>query len=258
MFWVDLALKGVAVGSAIIATLRAGSRAVYLMEHDAIGIMEGPLIAKHDVVGNYTNPLFELSETFRHCVRLSLAPQLYNHVRFAQPSYLTTTVGVVEPYPLSQRPVLSTTTQDNDDDDDDDDKALDDDIDKLIQEATTVETETKKKSLLQRQWSRTTKVASFVGEAAWSTPKYVASSVGGGLRSTSTYVALTPRLASYWAKRAWYWKSWKAEEESNLEDLAEDSGKQPMREYVGLRSSMSQPTIVFSSFRCLHTSLSTY
>jgi hypothetical protein len=219
MFWVDLALKGVAVGSAIIATLRAGSRAVYLMEHDAIGIMEGPLIAKHVEEGNYTNPLFELSEAFRHCVRLSIAPQNYKNVRLAQTSYLTT---VVEPYPLSQRPVLvepPKTTQD----DKVDDKALDEEVEKMIQEA--IETEMEKKSFLQRQWSRTTNVASFVGGAAWSTPKFVASSFGGGMRSTSKYVALTPRLASYWAKRAWYWKSWK-EDENDLEDLIEESGKQ--------------------------------
>ena len=48
----DAILKGFSILSTVIATLRASSRAVYLMNHDAIGIMDGPnnvLMADRDV-----------------------------------------------------------------------------------------------------------------------------------------------------------------------------------------------------------------
>lgn len=78
MVWLDTALAGVSILSTVIATLRAGSRGIYLINHNAIGIMDGPRIQRP--VGNETNMLFELSEAFRHSVRLSFATQYYENV----------------------------------------------------------------------------------------------------------------------------------------------------------------------------------
>ena len=78
MVWLDTALAGVSILSTVIATLRAGSRGIYLINHNAIGIMDGPRIQRP--VGNETNLLFELSESFRHSVRLSFASQYYENV----------------------------------------------------------------------------------------------------------------------------------------------------------------------------------
>jgi hypothetical protein len=99
MFWVDAALKGFSVIFTVIATLRAGSRAVYLIDHDAIGIMDGPAIERP--TGNESSIVYELSEAFRHCMRLSMAPHLYDKVKFQQPVN-----AVVEPYPLSVQAYL--------------------------------------------------------------------------------------------------------------------------------------------------------
>ncbi|CAJ1889737.1 unnamed protein product [Cylindrotheca closterium] len=101
--WLDLALKGIGLASTIIATLRAGSRLAFLAEHDAIGILEGPTITRpsineSDKENESGASLFEISEAFRHCVRLSFAPHYYHNVQFQQP-----VSAVVEPYPLSGR-----------------------------------------------------------------------------------------------------------------------------------------------------------
>ena len=97
MVWLDTALAGASILSTVIATLRAGSRGVYLLNHDSIGIMNGPQIQRP--AGNETNPLFDLSEAFRHCVRLSIAPQYYENVTFQRPVQ-----QIVEPYPLYPQP----------------------------------------------------------------------------------------------------------------------------------------------------------
>lgn len=79
----DLVLAILAYGSMIVATLRAGSRALYLMEHDQIGVMDGPLIlGPNDVTilqkGTATvevSPLWELACVFQQSVRLALEPE---------------------------------------------------------------------------------------------------------------------------------------------------------------------------------------
>eukprot|EP00980_Cylindrotheca_fusiformis_P025643 scaffold14307_cov177-Cylindrotheca_fusiformis.AAC.7 len=99
MLWLDVALQVVSLFSATIATLQAGSRVAYLVDHDAIGIMDGPAISRP--AENETSPLFELSEAFRHCVRLSIDPRFYSDVKFHQP-----VSSVIEPYPMASRPHL--------------------------------------------------------------------------------------------------------------------------------------------------------
>lgn len=78
----DTFFAALAYGSALVATLRAGSRALYLMEHDQIDVMDGPLIlGPHDITilpnGTSTievSPLWELASVFRESVRLALEP----------------------------------------------------------------------------------------------------------------------------------------------------------------------------------------
>ena len=65
-FGVDDALALVAVIQTIITTLRAGSRAVYLLREGTIGVMDGPLIH------NNSSPLWEPTQLFRQCVTLGL------------------------------------------------------------------------------------------------------------------------------------------------------------------------------------------
>ena len=92
MISVDSILRLIAYGASVMATLRAGSRVLYLSEHAAIGIVDGPLIQppSRNVTSNETDSttaipdrptLYEISEAFRHCVRLSLFPQDYEGVR---------------------------------------------------------------------------------------------------------------------------------------------------------------------------------
>lgn len=80
----DALLSVAAYALATIATLRAGSRVSYLISHDEIGVMEGPLILPPNNLTNNdtevvpTNPLYELADAFRLSVHLALSPPLYH------------------------------------------------------------------------------------------------------------------------------------------------------------------------------------
>lgn len=97
MIWLDAVLKATALASAILASLRASSRASYLLTHEGIGVMDGPVIQK----SNETYALFELSEAFKHCVQLASTPQRYQNLQTNVP-----VTRVFEAYPLSQVPYL--------------------------------------------------------------------------------------------------------------------------------------------------------
>ena len=78
--WIEGALAIVAYASTIIATLRAGSRGLYLVEHDHIGVMDGPLIlGPSDRNESVASQLWELSFAFQESVRLSVSPHLMAH-----------------------------------------------------------------------------------------------------------------------------------------------------------------------------------
>jgi hypothetical protein len=96
MVWLESGLTIAAYAATLIGTLRAGSRVVYLSQHSAIGIVEGPLILPPPPTVNATTTdntpvnsgkrshgptIYELSEAFRECVGLSLHPQQYRGVR---------------------------------------------------------------------------------------------------------------------------------------------------------------------------------
>jgi hypothetical protein len=76
--WSDGVLAAFALVSTLVATLRAGSRALYLIEHEHIDAMEGPLIlGPADMKSNETlepSPLWELAQLFQKGVRLALDP----------------------------------------------------------------------------------------------------------------------------------------------------------------------------------------
>ncbi len=96
----DTFLNGFAILSTIVATLRAGSRVLYISEHGAIGLVDGPRIAPPDISSissliaenqtdsnstdtelsisedrpskNHYNPaLYEIAENFKQCVKIS-------------------------------------------------------------------------------------------------------------------------------------------------------------------------------------------
>jgi hypothetical protein len=76
--WSDGVFAAFAFASTLVATLRAGSRALYLIEHKHIDVMEGPLIlGPADMKSNETletSPLWELAQLFQQGVRLGLDP----------------------------------------------------------------------------------------------------------------------------------------------------------------------------------------
>lgn len=107
--WIDVALRSFAVISTIVATLRAGSRMLYIAAHQSIGVMNGPMILppNNNNINSTTNSshttgqsyaLYELSESFKHCVRLSVAPSLYQNVQQHVPHADTKGVDRKEPF----------------------------------------------------------------------------------------------------------------------------------------------------------------
>ena len=77
----DIIVNGFVILSTIVATLRASSRLLYITQHGSIGIMDGPLILPPSSTNaTEISPLYELSENFKHCVRLSVVPDLYDNV----------------------------------------------------------------------------------------------------------------------------------------------------------------------------------
>ena len=85
-------LNGFAILSTIVATLRAGSRVLYISENGAIGLVDGPRIAPPDISSisstisenktesiaedrtsknPYNAALYEIAENFKQCVKIS-------------------------------------------------------------------------------------------------------------------------------------------------------------------------------------------
>ena len=112
----DTLFAAFAYACTLIATLRAGSRAFYLIEHDQIDVMDGPLILGPGDVTMLPNgtatvevsPLWELASVFQQSVRLALDPD--------RMEYRVLTIGIPqeeekkEPYSLSPFPVKKRAT----------------------------------------------------------------------------------------------------------------------------------------------------
>ncbi len=205
MIWLDMAMKTAAVVSAVIATLRAGSRAVYLLDHDGIGIMDGPVIQNT----NETYPLFELSEAFRHCVRLSIAPDHYENVQTRKP-----VTSVVEPYPLSTRPYLPRIEIERET------KTAMEDHPKVVmesveQEATFLVPKLQSLDIKTTFWRR-----------QYDATSRTLSSVSSSIKYTGKYLSMTPQILSYWTTRAWNWRQRKQQlQEEQQSDSEDDDGK---------------------------------
>lgn len=200
MIWIDVAMKTAALASAIIATLRAGSRVAYLLEHDGIGIMEGPAIQNT----NETYPLFELSEAFRHCVRLTIVPDQYENVETKRKPVNT----VVEPYPLSPRPYLAAKEET-----------------KETEKTSEGDVSNGSDAIVQIDASSQSKL-SF-----WRTVADTFGKIPSSVSYTGKYLAMTPQIASYWTSKLWNWKREAAEqsdlEEEGKEDIALNLSKLP-------------------------------
>jgi hypothetical protein len=176
MIWIDVALKAVALVSAMIATLRAGSRAVYLLENGSIGVMDGPLILPSK---NETNPMFELSEAFRHCVRLSLFPQFYEKTTRRSHKILS---PPREPYRLSPAPQKPYSGPPKDSD-----EYVDEEIEKMVEAITWVEDTP---SLIRRRMDQIKGVLPGIS-----------ASVSTRLEKSKAILSVAPKITSYWAKR---------------------------------------------------------
>lgn len=227
----ELTLSGVAFASTIIATLRAGSRAVYLMGHDGIGIMNGPMILPPVISPSQQNvtdddddeeqrypkgdpALYELSEAFRHAVRLSIIPNDYDELRMAQPAMAH---YVAEQYSFSQRPSLDSLnngrynsdipttaspldkyTQSSSSstiDETQEDEEFDEEIRRILEEAAEIDDTMYSKSRLQRTNAFFRRRVDQI--------KRLPAGLGSLLRSTSRAVATTPNIAWYMTTNFW-------------------------------------------------------
>jgi 1-phosphatidylinositol-4-phosphate 5-kinase len=72
MVVLERVLSAFALAQTIIATLRSGSRALYILRRGSIGAMDGPLILPPVVNTTDSSLLWEVSTAFRHCVELAL------------------------------------------------------------------------------------------------------------------------------------------------------------------------------------------
>jgi hypothetical protein len=112
MVFFEGALSALAYASVIVATLRAGSRALYLTEHDSIGVMQGPpILGPHEVEnGTEASPVWDLSYPFQEGVRLALFPDSFQYQQdeIVEPEAYTMT-------PHSSNPVLETEAASTDD-----------------------------------------------------------------------------------------------------------------------------------------------
>jgi hypothetical protein len=186
MIWIDVALQTVAVVSAMVATLRAGSRAAYLLENGSIGVMDGPLILPSQ---NETNPMFELSEAFRHCVRLSIFPEFYektvqrNHLILSPPR---------EPYNLSPVAYKRYSGPPKESD-----EHVDGEIERMVE---TITWEEDTPSLIRRRMD------GIKGVLPW-----ISASVSTRLEKFKEILTVTtPKIASSWAKRVLKRDVWSA------------------------------------------------
>lgn len=188
MIWIDTALKSAALASTIIATLRAGSRMAYLLEHDAIGVMEGPVIRNT----NESYPLFELSEAFRHCVRLSIVPDQYENVQTTRQPV----VADVEPYPLSPRPYISH-------------------VDKEVKKTNDTTTSTKNRPRLEDNQTRHSFWKQQFNYVASALPTFPSS-----ISNTRRLIAKAPHVASFLGG-----KFWNRRRDSREKSQIDDEGK---------------------------------
>lgn len=124
------ALSVVAYVSVIVATLRAGSRALYLTEHDSIGVLQGPeILGPHDVQNRSdASPVWDLSYPFEMGVRLALFPEAFDYEQDEEPE-------TTEPYTMMPQPQAVFKTDVNEDIEDNDTAELDDLVEQVLSDS---------------------------------------------------------------------------------------------------------------------------
>ena len=187
MFGLDGILLAVAYATAITASLQAGSRAKYLLEHNEIGVKEGPLILPP--TENETSPLWNLVQVFQRSVELGLMYHLdeerHGFVRQSSIGKLGTGSdgNVDEPYSLSPFPKPAER------------KRLDQLVDMYIDETITSDTE-----------------------------NFLSKGFKNLLGGPSASLAKISHSTKYWTKRAWHWRMGREEFESEVLEDADDDG----------------------------------
>jgi hypothetical protein len=194
MIGLDGMLLMAAYATAIIASLQAGSRAKYLLEHNEIDIKDGPLILPP--TDNSTSPLWTLVQAFQQSVELGLAYHLDEKLHeFTRQSVTSGKFDAgsnghvgdpkIEPYSLSPFPRPSPENEE-----------LDQLVDMYIEEAINSE----KSSGVVTQ-----KLKSILAGPSAAITKF----------SDST---------QYWTKRAWYWSKNREEFDAEFLEETDDGG----------------------------------
>ena len=191
MIGVEGILSLAAYATAIIATLQAGSRARYILEHNEIGVKDGPLILppKNE---NETSPLWDLVQVFQESVKLGLlrhghmestlqgiTVQASSEVLGGTNSY--TDNLQVEPYSLSPFPKPKPANED---------EILDQLVDMYIEEGTQKDAASE--------------------NVIWRSFKSLGSKV-----LPMTIISKVKQTTNYWMKRAYYWRK-------SIEEFEED------------------------------------
>lgn len=203
MIGVEEIFRLAACATAVISSLQAASRAKYLLEHNEIGIKDGPLILPP--IGNETSPLYDLVQVFQRSVQLSLMFNMdgndYGFV--VQPSSELLGVSeeqndykISEPYSLSPFPKPTSDKQD---------EMLDQLVDRYIDQDDEDITSNESKS----------QVLSHV--------KYYLS-LGGKLDKflSTKSISKMQQTTKYWATRLWYWRKSREDFEDEFIDDEDD------------------------------------
>lgn len=188
-----------ACATAVISSLQAASRAKYLLEHNEIGIKEGPLILPP--VGNESSPLWDLVQVFQHSVQFGLLYHLDadEHGFVVQPSSELLDLSIagqhdykMEPYSLSPYPKPTSAK---------DDEILDQLVEMYIDEEEDNEDGS------DEEESRILHHLKAVGGKFWPSSSSISK-----LQSTTTF----------WVARTWNWRKTLEEFEDEFVDDPSD------------------------------------
>jgi len=208
-----IALEGivslVAYVTATIASLQAGTRARYLLEHNEIGVKDGPLILPTPPDSNETSPLWDLVHVFQQSVQLGLLHHHYDR-RFDQGEYILTIQPATdhigksnqdddrqfrEPYSLSCFPNSSPSSS----------PASDDEIFEQLLE-TDIEDENCWRIFRQETASRSWQKLKSLGHKFW----------------PPALISTLKQATNYWMQRSYYWRKSMEEFEEEFIEEADD------------------------------------
>jgi hypothetical protein len=214
MVFFEGALAALAYASVIVATLRAGSRALYLTEHDSIGVMQGPpILGPHEVDnGTQASPVWDLSYPFQEGVRLALFPHSF---QYQQDEIVEPELYNMAPHSSNPAPANEATSTD----------ALDaEDLEYFDGLVEQVIAENDKTSVFRRY-------AVTAYRAAWTTAHQVESTLAPRLASTKEWMQ-----SQQWKRPVWLgFKQVQPEENDEAEEDWDDEEED--WDYLSSRSS---------------------